>query len=190
MRLHAPASSPASATPPPETATSQTAKVRPTTRANQPCGENAPLPSFTASGPIEVDQSHRDPDPGRPWRERPVPQRGYGDDPDPCDEGEPRGVVGQPAGVPQRPGDGGIRVRTVGDGHEQRGAGTEDPGAAGDARHRSGSKPTALALGAPDDLTQARGEDDEHGKSRSEEEVAREQLGAVVGRPPHDLCAR
>ena len=86
-------------------------------------------------------------------------------DHDPPAEREPSRVVGHPPRVPQSPHDGRIRCRAVGDGREQRGACTEDPGAGDCGRQRGHCEPAIFALGTPHHSIQPRGEDHEHGQS-------------------------
>ena len=103
----------------------------------------------------DVDERHRNPDPRRPRRERPVGEGRNGDDHDPRAERESGRVVSHPGRVPQRPHDSRIRRRPVGDCHEERRAGTEDPGAGDCARQPGHREPAFLALGTPHQAIQA-----------------------------------
>jgi hypothetical protein len=78
-----------------EMVSSHTAKVRPTTRANQPCRENAPVPAVAANGPTKLISATGTPIDAVHGGSA-LPEGSHYDDRDPSNKREPRGEVGQP----------------------------------------------------------------------------------------------
>ena len=164
-------------------ATTHAPNVTPTTMANQPCGENGPVPALTANGPAKpisaTGTAIHAVQTGSTWCLNVATATIAIQALNP----KPAMLYGQPAGVPKCPRQSGIGGRAVRDDHEQRRAGAEDPSACDHARQRGRREPFVLALGAPDDAVQTGGEDHDYGQPHGEQQVAREQLIAVDGCP-------